>query len=219
MPFLTYVTEFGSFLRSWISDPFGVAAIAPSSKSLARLITSEIQASDGPVMELGVGTGVFTRALLDRGVRQEDLTLVECGADFAAVLQGRFPLARVIQVDAARLATQNLYSVAGVGSVISGLPLLFMPPRKVMAILAGTFDYMRPDGCFYQFTYFPRCPVPRLLLDRLGLKATRIGGTVLNLPPASVYRITRRQPFSVSRRLLSSSAQPRLLSHALAINN
>ena len=50
---------------------------------------------------------------------------------------------------------------------------------------------MRPGGAFYQFTYGPRCPVPRPILDRLGLKATRIGGTVRNIPPAGVYRISR----------------------------
>jgi phospholipid N-methyltransferase len=38
------------------------------------------------------------------------------------------------------------------------------------------------------------------ILDRLGLKATRIGGTVRNIPPAAVYRIIRRQPVGIARR-------------------
>jgi len=36
-----------------------------------------------------------------------------------------------------------------------------MSPRKVMSILSGAFSHMRPTGSFYQFTYGPRCPVPR----------------------------------------------------------
>lgn len=52
-----------------------------------------------------------------------------------------------------------------------------------------------PGGSFYQFTYGPRCPIPRALLDRLGLKATRIGRALLNAPPAAVYRIWRQAPF------------------------
>jgi phospholipid N-methyltransferase len=36
--------------------------------------------------------------------------------------------------------------------------------------------------------------VPRPLLDRLGLKATRTGRALLNVPPAVVYRIARRGP-------------------------
>jgi phospholipid N-methyltransferase len=62
----------------------------------------------------------------------------------------------------------------------------------VQAILTGAFFYLRPGGAFYQITYGPHCPVADVILDRLGLQATRIGQTFRNLPPASVYRISRR---------------------------
>lgn len=182
------------FLHAWMCDPAGVGAIAPSSGALAELMTADITPDTGPVMELGPGTGVFTQALLARGVREDDLTLVEFGSDFATLLQARFPEARVVWMDAGRLATAALYAQATVGAVISGLPLLNMGPRKTLAILKGAFGYMRPRGAFYQFTYGPQCPVPRPILDRLGLKATRVGRALRNLPPASVYRITERPP-------------------------
>jgi phospholipid N-methyltransferase len=187
------------FLRSWIGNPLGVAAIAPSSQSLSQLITSEISERTGPVLELGAGTGVFTRALLERGVKESDLTIVEYGSDFARLLEVRYPKARVIWMDAAQLARFKLFEPQQVGAVVSGLPLLSMPPRKVMAILSGAFVYLRSNGALYQFTYGPRCPVPRKILDRLDLKATRIGGTMRNLPPAAVYRITRRRSFDWQR--------------------
>ncbi|HEV7317975.1 MAG TPA: SAM-dependent methyltransferase [Ensifer sp.] len=187
-----------NFFRSWLADPLRVASVTPSSRSLARLITREISPAHGPVLELGPGTGVFTRALVARGVREEDLVLVECGPEFAAVLQKRFPAAAVLSIDAARLVDGRPEISAGIGAAVSGLPLLSMPPRKVMAILAGIFLHMRPGGHLYQFTYGPRCPVPRPLLDRLGLRARRVGGTIRNFPPASVYRISRRQPSSLA---------------------
>ena len=65
--------------------------------------------------------------------------------------------------------------------------------------MTGAFTYIRPGGAFYQFTYGPRCPVPCAILDRLGLKAMRLGGVVRNLPPALVYRITRGQPLELGR--------------------
>ncbi|MEH2511153.1 phosphatidylethanolamine/phosphatidyl-N-methylethanolamine N-methyltransferase [Nitrobacteraceae bacterium AZCC 1564] len=198
-------SDFFQFFRSWISDPLRVAAIAPSGESLARVMTQEILPSDGPVLELGAGTGVFTKALLARGIRESDLTLVEYGSDFMRALQFRFPNARVLWMDASQLGQHDLFPDAPAGAVVSGLPLLSMSPRKVISILTGAFSHIRPGGAFYQFTYGPRCPVSRPILDRLGLKATRIGGTVLNLPPASVYRITRRQPIEVTRRALSPS--------------
>ncbi|WP_163881586.1 class I SAM-dependent methyltransferase [Rhizobium laguerreae] len=196
-------SDFLHFFRSWVSNPLRVAAIAPSGDSLARIMTSEIAALDGPIIELGPGTGVFTRALLARGVSEEDLTLIEYGPEFITSLQARFPTARVLQMDAAHLAHADIFEGEPVGAVVSGLPLLSMSPRKIASILAGAFTYMRPGGAVYQFTYGPRCPVPRPILDRLGLKAVRIGGTVRNLPPASVYRISRRKPLDLSHERFS----------------
>jgi phospholipid N-methyltransferase len=182
------------FLRAWVADPGRVGAIAPSSAVLAGLITSEISAASGPIIELGPGTGVFTHAMLACGVSQENLTLIEYGSDFVRMLQLRFPAARVLWMDAAQLGQHDLFESASVGAVISGLPLLNMSPRKVMAILTSSFGFLRQGGAFYQFTYGPRCPVPRPLLDRLGLRAKLIGRALMNVPPAAVYRITRRKP-------------------------
>ncbi|HEV2570406.1 MAG TPA: methyltransferase domain-containing protein [Beijerinckiaceae bacterium] len=185
-----------TFLKSWAEKPLQVAAIAPSGRVLADLMTRDIGPSTGPVIELGPGTGVFTRKLLARGVAPENLFLMEYGSDFVRLLRSRFPDARVLQMDAARLRTIDFDSPQAVGAVVSGLPLLSMPPRKVMAILSGAFRHMRAGGAFYQFTYGPRCPVPRRILDRLGLKASMVGKTLLNAPPAAVYRITRRRPMA-----------------------
>jgi phospholipid N-methyltransferase len=182
------------FFLSWIRNPLRVAAVAPSGAAIAALMTQEISAETGPVLELGPGTGPFTYALLARGVRQRDLTLIEYGSDFARLLQSRFPHARVLWMDAAWLDKDRLFENAPVGAVVSGLGILTMPPRKVAAILSGAFGYLRPDGAFYQITYGPRCPVPDTILDSLGLEAACIGQTYRNVPPASVYRIVRRNP-------------------------
>ncbi|MDQ6436430.1 methyltransferase domain-containing protein [Mesorhizobium sp. LHD-90] len=184
-------SDFVRFFRSWVSAPMRVAAVAPSGPVLARLITQEISPRDGPVLELGPGTGVFTRALLARGVPESDLTLIEFGSEFAKLLALRFPQARVISLDAARLAQAGLFEPGSVGVAVSGLPLLSMPLDKVEAILAGVFAVLKPGGALYQFTYGPRCPVPPAILGRNGLQATRTGWALRNIPPATVYRISR----------------------------
>lgn len=182
------------FLLSWIRNPMRVAAVAPSGTAVATLMTQEITAKTGPVIELGPGTGPFTYALLERGVREQDLTLVEYASDFVRLLHARFPHARVFWMDAAWLEKYRLFENAPAGAVVSGLGLLTMPPHKVVAILRGAFGYLRPEGAFYQITYGPRCPIADSILDDLDLQATCIGHTLHNLPPASVYRITRRKP-------------------------
>ncbi|WP_367171499.1 class I SAM-dependent methyltransferase [uncultured Aureimonas sp.] len=144
------------------------------------------------MIELGPGTGAFTRALLARGVRPEDLVLVEAGADFAEALRLRFPGARTLCMDAARLRTHAPFGERPVGAVVSGLPVLSMPPRQVLSILKGSFGRMAPGGAFHQFTYGPCCPVRPEILERLGLRAQRTGRTLANVPPAAVYRIMRK---------------------------
>jgi phospholipid N-methyltransferase len=185
------VTDAYGFFRAWLSSPLRVAAVTPSSKGLAAAMTAEIDPSQGPVIELGPGTGVFTRALLDRGVSERDLALVECGQEFGHLLAVRFPQAETHVADAANLRHMILFGGIPAGAVVSGLPLLGMPPGKTLAILAAAFSKLRVGGAFYQFTYGPGCPVRTSVLRRLGLTATRIGFVLGNLPPASVYRIER----------------------------
>ncbi|CAN7724462.1 methyltransferase domain-containing protein [Rhizobium leguminosarum] len=179
------------FLLAWLRAPLRIASITPSGPRLAGLMTKEISALTGPVLELGPGTGVFTAALLERGIAERDLTLVEYERDFATLLQGRFPDARVLRVDV-RQMWKTALSGSFFGGVVSGLPLLAMRPEDVRTLLEGCFSNLRPHGAFYQFTYGPKCPVAVEILDSLGLVATRIGWTLRNIPPAAVYRISRR---------------------------
>jgi phosphatidylethanolamine/phosphatidyl-N-methylethanolamine N-methyltransferase len=187
-------SELFTFLCDWVSDPRRVGAVAPSSPSLANIITREITGLHAPVIELGPGTGVFTRRLLQRGIPQEELALVESGREFATSLSRRFPVAQVLCMDACTLGRIKLFDGRLAGAVVSGLPLLSMPTRRVIAILRSAFGHLRRDGAFYQFTYGAMCPVPRNVLERCGLRAKLIGGTFVNIPPATVYKISRRAP-------------------------
>jgi len=180
-----------TFFRALASSPRTVGAIAPSSSGLANLITRDINGATGKILELGPGTGVFTEALLARGVRQRDLALVEYGSDFMRTLQYRFPAAQVLWMDAAWIGPQKVFDKASFGAVVSGIPLLNLTPTKIEAILTGAFDCLKDDGAMYQFTYGVTCPVPHEQLQRLGLYASCIGRVLLNVPPASVYRIAR----------------------------
>jgi phosphatidylethanolamine/phosphatidyl-N-methylethanolamine N-methyltransferase len=65
------------FLRSWIEKPLHMGAVMPSSKVLARTMAQFVDPqADGPIIELGPGTGAITNALIERGVDPARLVLV-----------------------------------------------------------------------------------------------------------------------------------------------
>lgn len=180
----------GVFFRSWLRDPFNVAAIAPSSRWLARLMATGVHPA-ARIVELGAGTGTLTEALLEVGVRPENLFLVEQHADFVAVLRARFPGATVIEADAAAL-TRPLGVLRGsIDYVISGLPILWFHRDKKAAILEEAFALLAASGRFHQFTYLGRPPIGSRLLTQLRLRAELLGVAPMNLPPAFVYRFER----------------------------
>lgn len=179
-----------SFLRRWLQNPRAVGALVPSGRSLASAMAAEIDLdAAGVVVELGGGTGNVTAALLDAGIAARDIAVIERDATLAKVIAARFPEVRVLQGDAADL--RRLLRKAGIGpvkAVVSGLPLLSIPDRICLRIIAEAIEALNRNGVFVQFTYGPASPISRRILARLGLEALRASWVVDNFPPASVWR-------------------------------
>lgn len=185
------VRERFSFIVQYLRNPKEVGAILPSGTAVSHLITREIDARHAPVLELGPGTGSFTRAILARGVKQSDLTLVETNSEFCSRLERDFPGVNVHCMNAADISRRNLFAGRKVGAVVSGVPFLLLKPSEAHAILESVFQVMRPEAALYQITYGFTAPFPREIVQSLGLVATPVGRALLNAPPASVYRLAR----------------------------
>lgn len=182
------IRETLTFLQAWARNPRSVGAIAPSSPALAGLITREITSAHAPIVELGAGTGVFTRKLLAQGVREQDLILIEASSSMAKLLSEKFPEARVIQMDASHPDLADHIEVEKVGAVVSGLPLLSLPSSVVDRVLTNLTSVLGAEAYMYQFTYSWRSPIRPQRARRFGLEASRVGRVLFNLPPATVYR-------------------------------
>lgn len=184
-----------TFFRQWLKNPLAVAALSPSSRQLARLMIQELPPGARRVIELGGGTGVFTRALLDHGVAPDHLMVLELNQELHQYLSQRFVNARIVCGDARELrdlVRQYHFDADGpVDAVLSGLGLLSMSRRTQRDILEAAFGVLAPHGRFVQFTYGPVSPVARELLDDLGLTVRRGGFAWWNMPPASVYVLER----------------------------
>ena len=141
--------------------------------------------SAGPVVELGPGTGAITSALLDHGVDQKRLVLVEYNPGCCALLRDRYPQAKVVQGDAYRLR-DTLWNVlsAPAAAVVSGLPLVTKPMMTRLRLIRDAFIALAPGAPFVQFTYSVAPPIPKSLPGVSTEASERIW---MNLPPARVW--------------------------------
>jgi phospholipid N-methyltransferase len=160
--------------------------------ALPQLMTQQISPSDAPVIVLGAGTGAFVRRIIGKGVPPEKIALIEYGSAFAEQLQKAYPAAKVLWMSASALGTVDLFGARKSGTVVSSLPLRFLPTLEIMQILSGAFGHLRRGGTFYQVSCGPRCPIPDAVLDRLQLEARRAGKALAAVPQATIYRIRRR---------------------------
>jgi phosphatidylethanolamine/phosphatidyl-N-methylethanolamine N-methyltransferase len=174
------------FLRSWIEKPLHMGAVMPSGRVLARTMAQYVNIdSDGPVVELGPGTGAITSALIEHGVDQKRLVLVEYNPGFCALLRDRYPHAKVVQGDAYALR-DSLWNVlsAPASAVVSGLPLVTKPMLTRLKLIRDAFAALSPGAPFVQFTYSVAPPIPKSLPGVSTEASERIW---MNLPPARVW--------------------------------
>jgi phosphatidylethanolamine/phosphatidyl-N-methylethanolamine N-methyltransferase len=174
------------FLRSWIEKPLRMGAVMPSGRFLARTMAQYVDNdAEGPVVELGPGTGAITNALIEHGVDQKRLVLVEYNPGFCALLRDRYPQATVVQGDAYALR-DSLWNVlsAPASAVVSGLPLVTKPMLTRLRLIRDAFLALTPGAPFVQFTYSVVPPIPKSLPGVSTEASERIW---MNLPPARVW--------------------------------
>ena len=93
-----------SFYKELLTNPKAVGAICPSSKRLARATAACIPTSEtGLIVEFGGGTGVFTQALLDRGIPEEQIIVIENSKYLSETLSKKFPKVKVFHGSAGDL--------------------------------------------------------------------------------------------------------------------
>jgi phosphatidylethanolamine/phosphatidyl-N-methylethanolamine N-methyltransferase len=174
------------FIRSWIEKPISTGAVMPSSRVLARAMARYVDPeSNGPVIELGPGTGPVTQALVRQGIDPARLVLVEFNPDFCRLLRARYPAATVVQGDAYRLRRLlDGYVDEPAAAVVSGLPLVTKPLRTRLRLISDAMTLLAAGSPFVQFTYAMVPPIPKGLS---GVRAEASELIWMNLPPARVW--------------------------------
>jgi phosphatidylethanolamine/phosphatidyl-N-methylethanolamine N-methyltransferase len=180
------VTDQIRFLKSLAERPRMTGAIAPSGPALARRMASHVDPDeDAPVIELGPGTGVVTKALIERGIKPSRIFAIEYSPDFCRLLAERFPGITVIRGDAYDLDGTLPKSRTGrVAAVVSSLPLVARPLADRQKLIVAGLERMAPGRPFIQFSYLVKGPV-EAIPGRFTAEASP--WIWMNLPPARVW--------------------------------
>jgi len=161
------------FFRS----PRTVGAVSASSQAMARHMVAEIE-TDRPVtvVELGPGTGAFTRAIVERIPPGSRFLAIDLEQAFVDQVRRRWPTVECVRasaVDLERLVEQR--HLGPVDHIVSGLPFASLPVEDTRAILDGIEHTLRPGGTFTTFQYVHAYLMPPGRLFRLEM-SERMGG-------------------------------------------
>ena len=176
------------FFRRWLQNPRQLGTLAPISVKLSRLAAQEALAyytPGTPVVEIGAGTGRLTRALLQCGLRAQDLTVVELDGEMCAFLRASIPNIHVVEGDANHLVDLIAPDICEkVGVVVSAIPLMYLHENLRKSLISAAFSVLKPGAKIVHVTYNPRSP----LNFWEGIKQNRLVAAWFNMPPGFVWQ-------------------------------
>jgi phosphatidylethanolamine/phosphatidyl-N-methylethanolamine N-methyltransferase len=178
------------FFKGWMSNTRAVGSIIPTSSITARRMASVVDPASGlPVLELGPGTGVITKAILATGLAREKLISVEFSTDFYNHLVERFHGVNFINGDAFDLdKTLGELRDTTFDSVVSAVPLLNFPMHRRVSMIEDLLTRIPVGRPIVQISYGPLSPVVAMP-DRYQI--SHLDFVVRNIPPAQLWTYRR----------------------------
>lgn len=177
-----------------MAAPRTIGAICPSGKALSNALVNmaleKTRGKDGVIVDLGAGTGVVTRELLQRGFLPKYVLALDISRSFTPVFNRNCPSARLYVGDARNLRkiVADIYPHLPVLAIISSLPLKVMPASLVVPIMAELLRLLSEhDGVLVQYTYALWL---RSALVKYGFTLQSRKLIASNLPPCLVERYT-----------------------------
>lgn len=172
------------FLSKFIKSPQKIGSITPSSNFLAQAMIRPIDWENARlIVELGAGTGIFTRHI-------ERLKHPQCkGVIFEQDVEMAGRLKQLYRGFYYSSRAEDLYAVLQklglyeADYVLSGLPLANFTGSLRDRIIDGVFRSLKPGGLFIQFQY--SLQMKNKLTERFTKMELRF--VPLNIPPAFVY--------------------------------
>jgi phospholipid N-methyltransferase len=176
-----------AFFLAFLRRPDLVGSIVPSSRVLARrLAEPRLFAGARSVVELGPGTGVTTRAMLDVMPHDARLLAIDVNEEFVAMLRADDDPRLIAHSGSAAHIREAvaLHGLAQPQVVVSGIPFSTMSRALGRRIIAQIWASLAPGGWFV--AYQVRNHVARIAGELLGPPSASL--ELRNLPPVRIYR-------------------------------
>lgn len=134
-----------TFLHEFIKHPKHTGAIAPSSKILAKKMVDVIDFHRAKcIVELGPGTGVFTKEIMKRKRKETIFLLIEINEVFCKELQRKFKNEQNVIVVHGSAENIKKYmeelNIECIDYVLSGLPFTSLPEEVSKRILNNVME-------------------------------------------------------------------------------
>ena len=182
-----------AFLKQFWQEKKMVGAMSPSSKYLANKMLRNIDFKRAKVLvELGPGTGVFTRRILDAMLPDAKLFVFELNDNFYNALREEIADERMVLIhDSAEFIQKYLaeHQLLHTDYIISSLPLANFPNKLKSSVLNASYEALKNQGKYIQFQYSLNSR--KALEDRF--QSVDLSFTPLNFPPAFVYTCVKEK--------------------------
>ena len=144
-----------TILKRFISNPKKVGAIAPSSKALAQALDDAVDLKQySTIIELGPGTGSFTRKIVKEKNPDALFFMIEADKKMADMMKKTFPEYETYLDYASNLRTYlNKHDLKKCDLVVSGLPFALFDQELQLETLDAVVDALDEGGQFLTFTY------------------------------------------------------------------
>jgi phospholipid N-methyltransferase len=164
------------FLRGAATNLAEVGSIIPSSRAVAKAMTSALREKPAPrrILEVGAGTGPITARIVREMRPGDHLDIYEINPEFTAYLERRFarePRFRQVR-DQVTIHTAGIETIARQPTydvIISAIPFTNFPPAAVKEFFETYRVILKPGG---RLTYI-EFAFGRTLLRKFGKKEDR----------------------------------------------
>lgn len=174
-----------TFLSKFIKSPGSIGSITPSSNYLtAKMLNKLPWERINTIIELGAGTGVFTKQICEKMKPSSTVIVFEKDSEMRKRLELMYPKC-YFSSDAENISRVLLeLKLTEVDCIISGLPFACFPQYIRENILFNIVASLKHEGDFIAFQY----SLQMKKLFSQSFREVRVSLVPLNIPPAFVYR-------------------------------